>query len=178
MSGRIRGVVGQFLRSPRAVAKVTPCRPQPLLYVAAFNVKHINQRSYYTSLIDTHRSFSSEQSHSCRFFSSQATILEEEDDAMDMNRDPLFVHVYPGSRVLEMALPYDSMKMKQIDAMIRSTQPPVIPRHRSSLSVEGCNVLSPALVTSMQAQLEGLCSNASVRTMLCSNTFVSLNAYM
>ena len=59
-------------------------------------------------------------------------ILEDEDDdATDMNKEPLFVHVYPGSRVLEMALPYESMKMKQIDAMIRSTQPPVIQEKES-----------------------------------------------
>ena len=177
MCGRIRGVVGQFLRAPRAAVNVTPSRPQ-LLYVTAFNVIHTNQRSFCTSLPCTHRSIRPEQSRTYRCFSSQAMILEDEDDdATDMNKEPLFVHVYPGSRVLEMALPYESMKMKQIDAMIRSTQPPVIQEKESkslpssssssqsprSLSVEGCNVLSPTLVTSMQAQLEGLCSNASVR---------------
>ena len=154
MSSRIRGVVGHFLRAPRVFANVPPTRgPQPLCS---------------TSIIGTRRSNYECQPRTYRYFSSQANILEEEyDAAIDMNRDPLFVQVYPGSRVLEMALPYDAMKMKQIDAMIRSTQPLVMHEkdERKNQSVEGCNVLSPALVTSFQAQLEGLCTNASVRIM-------------
>ena len=169
LSGRIRGVVGQFLRAPRVSANVPSSRlclpPLQPLCNAAFNPNHTNQRGFCTSLVGTHRSEREYQLRTNRSFSSQANIVEEEEDEIDMNRDPLFVHVYPGSRVLEMALPYDAMKMNQIDAMIRSTQPVMQGQsQQKSSSVEGCNVLSPALVTSLQAQLEGLCTNASVRT--------------
>ena len=185
LSGRIRGVVGQFLRAPRVSANVPSSRlclpPLQPLCNAAFNPNHTNQRGFCTSLVGTHRSEREYQLRTNRSFSSQANIVEEEEDEIDMNRDPLFVHVYPGSRVLEMALPYDAMKMNQIDAMIRSTQPVMQGQgqgqgQHQSLSVEGCNVLSPALVTSLQAQLEGLCTNASVRTITISTrTFLSFN---
>ena len=176
--GRIRGVVGQFLRAPRATANVAPNRHQ-LLSIAACNRQNMNQRSFCTSLVGTHRSDRQCLPRTPRYFSSQAIILEAEDDGVDMNRDPLFIHVYPGSRVLEMALPYDAMKLKQIDAMIRSTQPVMQEKSSShrSLSVEGCNVLSPALVTSLQAQLERLCSNASVRIDNCHFVYLPFNAF-
>ena len=93
-----------------------------------------------------------------RPLSSYALTVETDDD-LDLNQDPVFVHSYPGSRVLELAMPYDANTMSAVDTALHIKDLSGAPRPPKSV---GCNVLNGVAATAMQARLEALADNEAV----------------
>ena len=88
--------------------------------------------------------------------------VEDDDNApLDLNTDPVFVHVYPGSRVLEMALPSSPRKMNEIHRRLTSKQV-IDTSNRISRVTKGNNVMDSAMVTTLQAKIDNLVDNQAV----------------
>jgi hypothetical protein len=96
-----------------------------------------------------------------------AVVDASSDDAhdfLDLNQDPVYVHVCPGSRILELALPSDTATLASVDAVWRSKDDPSLqnPRHHQQRYNVGCNILNVASATAMHARVDALASNDAV----------------
>jgi enoyl-CoA hydratase/carnithine racemase len=87
-------------------------------------------------------------------------VDDDDEQLLDLNTDPVFVHVYPGSRVIEMALPSSPTKMEEIRQRLRSNQP--IDTGSVSRMTNGNNVLNSEMVTTLQSKVEHLVGNQAV----------------
>ena len=87
-------------------------------------------------------------------------VDDDDEQLLDLNTDPVFVHVYPGSRVIEMALPSSPTKMEEIRQRLRSNQP--IDTGSVSRMTNGNNVLNSEMVTTLQSKVDHLVGNQAV----------------
>jgi len=94
-----------------------------------------------------------------RPFSAVVDASSDAHDFLDLNQDPVYVHVYPGSRILELALPSDTATLASVDAVLRSKDDPSLHHHRH---IVGCNILNVASATAMHARVDALASNDAV----------------